>query len=81
MAGIYIAISIVVLAIIAIVLIYTGKSSGPKRLSNLPMFAALFIVLGIVLTDEGRLVSYSFMGGGVFIAAIDIARNSLHKQS
>jgi len=81
MSGIYIAISVAVLAIIAIFLVYTGRTKRPKRLSKLAMFAAMLIVLGIVLTDEGRSVSYSFMGGGVFIAAIDIARNSMRKQS
>ena len=81
MSGIYIIISIVVLAIIAIFLIYTGKSKRPKRLSKLAMFAMLLIILGIVFTDKGRLISYSFMGGGVFLAVIDIIKNLRSKQS
>jgi len=83
MSGIYIIISIVVLAIIAILVIYTGKSKRPKRLSKLAMFAMLFVFFGIisVATDQGRLISYSFMGIGVFLAAIDIIKKLRNKQS
>ena len=83
MSGIYIIISIVVLAIIAILAIYTGKSKRPKRLSKLAMFAMLLVIFGIisVATVQGRLISYSFMGAGVFLAVIDIIKNLRNKQS
>jgi len=83
MPGTYIIISIVVLAIIAILAIYVGKSKRPKRLSKLAMFAMLFVVFGIisVATDQGRLISYSFMGVGVLLSVIDIIKNLKSKQS
>ena len=79
MPGIYIIISIIVLAVIAILAIYTGKSKRPKRLSKLAMFAMLLVLFGIVFADQGRLITYSFMGGGVILAIIDIIRNLKNK--
>jgi hypothetical protein len=73
--GIYIIISIIVLAVIAILAIYAGKSKRPKRLSKLAMFAMLLVLFGIVFADQGRLITYSFMGTGVFLAVIDIIKN------
>jgi len=81
MSGIYIIISIVVLAVIAILAIYTRKSKRPKRLSKLAMFAMLFVILGIVFAGQRRLISYSFMGLGVFLSVIDIIKNLKSKQS
>lgn len=81
MLGIYIIISIIVLAVIATLAIYAGKSKRPKRLSKLVMFAMLLIVLGIFFAGQGRLISYSFMGAGVFLSAIDIIKNLRNKQS
>ncbi|MFC1738192.1 hypothetical protein ACFL1G_03970 [Planctomycetota bacterium] len=83
MSGIYIIISIVVLAVIAILAIYTGKSKRPKRLSKLAMFAMLSVIFGIIsiAIDQGRLISYSFMGVGVFLSVIDIIKNLKSKQS
>lgn len=75
MPGTYIIISIIVLAIIVILAIYTGKSKKPKKLSKLAMMAMLLILFGIFFTDQGRLVSYSFMGGGILLALIDIFNN------
>jgi len=81
MSGIYILISIIVLAVIAILAIYTGRSKRPKRLSKLAMFAMLFVFFGIIsgATDQGRLITYSFMGTGVFLAVIDIIKNLRNK--
>ena len=83
MPELYIIISIVVLAIIAILAIYTGKSKRPKRLSKLAMFAMLLVVFGIIsiATEQGRLISYSFMGAGILLASIDIINNLKSKQS
>jgi len=75
MPGTYIIISIIVLAIIAVLAIYTGKSKKPKKLSKLAMMAMLLVLLGVVFTDQGRLVGYSFMGGGILLALIDIFKN------
>jgi len=83
MSRIYIIISIVVLAVIAILAIYTGKSKRPKRPSKLATFAMLLVVFGIIsiATDQGRLISYSFMGAGVLLSVIDIIKNLKSKQS
>ncbi len=83
MSGIYITISIIVLAVIAILAIYTGKSKIPKRFSKLAMFAMLLVIFGIIsiATDQGRLISYSFMGAGVVLSVIDIIKNLKSKQS
>ena len=81
MSGTYIIISIIVLAVIAILAIYTGKSKRPKQLSKLAMFAMLLIILGIVFGNQFPLISYSFMGVGVFLAVIDIIKNLKSKQS
>ena len=83
MPGTYIVISIIILAVIAILAIYTGRSKRPKRLSKLAMFAMLLVFFGIIsiATDQGRLISYSFMGVGVFLSAIDIIKNLRNKQS
>ena len=81
MSGIYIIISIIVLAVIAILAIYAGKSKRPKRLSKLAMFAMVLIVFGIVFANQGRLISYSFIGAGVFLSVIDLIKNLGNKQS
>jgi len=75
MPGVYILIAIIVLAIIAVLSIYTGKSKRPKGLSILAMIAMLFVVFGIIFIDQGRLVSYSFMGAGILLSVIDIIKN------
>jgi len=74
MPGTYIIISIIVLAVIAILAIYTGRSKQPKKFSKLAM---LLVVFGIIsgATDQGRLISYSFFGAGVFLSVIDIIKN------
>lgn len=83
MPGIYIIISIIVLAVIAILAISMGISKRPKKLSKLAMIAMLFVVFGIIsaAADQGRLISYSFMGGGVLLSVIDIIKNLGNKQS
>ena len=80
MLGTYILISIIVLAVIAILAIYTGVSKRPKRLSMLAMLAMLFVVFGIIFVDQGRLISYSFMGAGVILSVIDLIKHLKSKQ-
>ena len=69
---IYIAISIVVLAAIALLVIFLGKSRKENRLTPLAGLAFGFVLAGIIFVDEGRLISYSLFGIGVIIAVIDI---------
>ena len=79
MSQTYIVIAVVVLAVIALLAIHTGRSKNPKRLSKLAILAFLLILFGIVFADQGRLVSYSFMGGGVLLAVVDIIKNLRNK--
>jgi hypothetical protein len=64
---IYIAISILTLAIIAL-LLFKVK---PKKLSRLSSIAFVFILAGVVFGDS-RLVGYSLMGIGVIISIVDM---------
>ena len=77
----YVAVAIGVLAIIAMFMIRTRRSVRPTRLSKLAMFAFLLILFGVVLADAGPSVSYSLMGGGVFLAVIDIIKRSSRQHS
>ncbi|MBW2977014.1 hypothetical protein KY347_06225 [Candidatus Woesearchaeota archaeon] len=71
---IYIAISIAVLAIIALVRFFVGgkrKNKTEKMLTPLTSIAFGFIIAGIAFGDS-RLIGYSLMGIGVLLAVIDI---------
>ena len=68
---IYIAISIVVLAVIALVVILLGKSKKENRLTPLAGFAFGFILAGIIFGDN-RTIGYSLLAIGVIIAVIDM---------
>ena len=70
---VYIAISIVILAIIAILLFIVKGRKPETKLTKLAALALALIIAGIVFGDS-RLVSYSFFGAGVILAIIDIAR-------
>ena len=68
---IYIAISIIVLAAIALLVIFLGKSKKENRLTPLAGLAFGFILAGIIFGDN-RLIGYSLLGIGVIIAVIDM---------
>jgi hypothetical protein len=68
---IYIAISIVVLAAIALLVFFIGKSRKQNRLTPLAGLAYGFILAGIIFGDN-RLIGYSLLGIGVSIAVIDM---------
>ena len=55
------------------------KEAEEKTHSRLAMLGMTFVVLGIIFTIEGRLISYSFMGAGVIVSVIDIIRNRKYK--
>ena len=69
---IYIVVSIAVLAAIALLVFFMGKSRKENRLTPLAGLAFGFVLAGIIFVDEGRLISYSLFGIGVIIAFIDI---------
>lgn len=68
---IYIAISVVVLAVIAVFVIYIMKKKPRKQPSILSMLGMTLVVLGIVFSDD-RLICYGFMGAGVLLSVIDV---------
>ena len=72
---IWIAISIVVLAAIALLLFFLGKSRKEKRLTLLASLAFGFVVAGIVFGNDNRWIGYGLMGIGVLLAVLDILRN------
>jgi hypothetical protein len=73
MSQIYIAISIVVLAAIALLVIFLGKSRKENRLTPLAGLAFGFILAGIIFGRD-RLIGYSLFAIGVIIAVIDILK-------
>jgi len=70
---IYITISIVVLAIIAILVFFVNKNKKERKLSKLAGLSFAFIISGIVFGDN-RLIGYSLIGFGVILAIIDIIK-------
>jgi hypothetical protein len=80
MENIYIVISIVTLALIAIFALATrAKGKQPRRFSKLATLGMYSVVLGILFGNGELWIGYSFMGVGVILAVIDLIRN-LKKQ-
>jgi len=75
---IYIALSIVVLAVIAILIFFVAKNSKEKRLTPLASLAFGFVLAGI-LFGEDRFLGYALMGVGVILALVDMF-NKLKKK-
>lgn len=71
----YIVISIVVLAVIALLVFVVGKKGRGQRLTPLASLAFAFVLAGI-LFGENRLVGYGLMGVGVVLAIVDIFNKS-----
>ena len=68
---IYIAISIIVLAIIASLLFFINKNKKDKKLTPLASYAFVFVLAGIIF-GENKLLGYALMGTGVILAIIDM---------
>ncbi|MFH1105707.1 MAG: hypothetical protein V1731_00675 [Candidatus Aenigmatarchaeota archaeon] len=71
---IYIAISILALAAIAI-LVFFVKGKKQKKLSALAGLSFAFVVAGIVFGDDAQ-VGYGLIGAGLVLAVIDIVVKS-----
>ncbi len=71
----YIAASIVVAFVIAVLLVWIRRRRGEGRLTPLVSLAFGFIVAG-VLFGSNRLIGYGLMGVGVFLAGVDIFNRS-----
>jgi lipopolysaccharide export LptBFGC system permease protein LptF len=72
---IWIAISIVVLAVIAFLVFFVNKNRKRERLTPLASLAFAFVLAGIFFGDN-RLIGYGLMGVGVLLAVIDIFNKS-----
>ena len=75
---IYIAISIVILAVIALLVFFTARNKKEKRLTPLASLAFGFILAGLFVGNN-RFVGYGLMGVGVLLAIVDMVNKSKHK--
>jgi hypothetical protein len=74
MAPIYVAVSLVVLAVVAVLVFLTGKNRQ-SRLTPLAGLAFAFVVAGIIF-GASRFVGYGLLGIGVILALVDIFNRS-----
>jgi hypothetical protein len=75
---IYIAVSIVVLAVVAFSIFVVRKNGKENRLTRLASLAFGFVLAGI-LFGEDRFIGYGLMGVGVLLAVVDIFNRSKRK--
>ena len=68
---IFILVSIVVLAVIALLVFFIRKNERHNRLSPLASLAFAFVLAGIFFGDN-RLIGYGLMGVGVLLAVADM---------
>jgi hypothetical protein len=78
LSQIYIAISIIVLAVVAFLVFFVSKNRKENRLTPLASLAFTFTVLGVIFSDD-RLIGYGLMGIGVLLAVADIFNRSRQK--
>jgi hypothetical protein len=76
---IYIAVSIVILAVIAILVFVAGKNRKGKSLTPLAGLAFGFLLAGLFFSDD-RFIGYGLMGVGILLAAVDIFNKSKQKR-
>jgi hypothetical protein len=72
---VYVAVSIAVLAIVAVLVFLVSKGKRENRLTPLAGLAFGFVLAGILFGDD-RVIGYSLMGVGVVLAIIDIFTRS-----
>lgn len=72
---IYVALSIAVLAVVALLVFLLRKNENKSRLTPLAGLAFGFVLAGVIF-DENRLIGYGLMGFGLFLAVIDIFNRS-----
>jgi uncharacterized membrane protein len=75
---IYIAVSIVVLAVIAFLVFFAGKNKKENRLTPIASLAFGFVLAGMFVSDD-RLIGYGLMGVGVLLAVVDMFNRSKKK--
>lgn len=75
---IWIAVSIVVLAIVALLVFVVVKGRKENRLTSLASLAFAFVLAGVIFGDD-RLIGYSLLGVGVILAVVDMFKRSRSK--
>jgi len=75
---IWIAVTILALAVIAFLVFFVNKNRKKNRLTPLASLAFPFVLAGIFFGDE-RFISYGLMGVGVLLAVIDIFNKSQNR--
>jgi len=68
---VYILISVLVLAVVAVFLYVTSRKKQKKGLTRLAALSFGFIIAGIIF-GENRFVGYSLLGIGIILAVIDM---------
>jgi uncharacterized membrane protein YjgN (DUF898 family) len=74
----FIIVSIVVLAVIAVLVFLVRGKRAQNRITPLAGVAFAFVLAGI-LFGEDRLIGYGLMGIGVILAVVDILNRSRNK--
>jgi hypothetical protein len=77
---IYIAASIAVLAVIALLVFVVRKNRQENKLTPLAGIAFGFVLAGILFSED-RLIGYGLMGVGVILAVFDMFKRSKSKQN
>ena len=78
LTSIYIAISIIALLIITALVFFVKKNKKQKRLSTLADLSFIFVIAGIVFSDD-RLIGYGLISVGIILAVVDIIMKSKKK--
>jgi hypothetical protein len=71
----YVVVSVVAIAVIAVLVFLTGRRREQNRLTPLAGLAFAFVVAGIIFGEE-RIIGYGLMGVGVILAVVDIVNRS-----
>jgi chromate transport protein ChrA len=77
-SGAFLAVSVAVLAIVAVLVFRMGRRRGENRLTPLASLAWGFILAAILFGDD-RLIGYVLMGIGVILAFVDIFNRSKNR--
>lgn len=73
----WIVISIIVLAVVALLIFILGKNRSENRLTPLASLAYVFVLAGLFFGDK-REIGYGLLAIGVILAVIDMFNRSRH---
>ena len=78
MEYLYIGIIALIIVLSFLLFLWKGRVTTPKR-SRLTAIGLILIILGIVFSDAGRLISYSFFGVAILLSITDIVISQRNK--